>query len=96
MSPSSSTRIAANAGIDVFDILFDKISEVSNNGHVCLIGDLNARIADFNYPCMQDDDDEKEYVHGYLVSDKSIFQSDTDTYTRMKIIPVQNQRFWAR
>ena len=76
LSPSSSTRNAANAGIDVFDILFDKISEISNNGHVCLIGDLNSRIADFNYPCIQDDVDDNEYNNDYLVSEKSIFQSD--------------------
>ena len=78
LSPSSSTRNAANVGIDVFDILFDKISEVSNNGQVCLIGDLNSRIADFNYPSMldDDDDDDQELEHDYLITEKSIFQSD--------------------
>ena len=77
LSPSNSTRNAANSGIEVFDMLADKISELRFEGDVCLIGDLNSRIANFNFSCTPDDIDDR-YISDLLISDGTIFTSDLE------------------
>ena len=77
LSPSNSTRNAANSDIEVFDMLSEKISELRFEGDVCLIGDLNSRIANFNFPCTPDDVDER-YTCDLLVSEQNIFTTDLE------------------
>ena len=77
LSPSTSTRHSANSGVEVFDMLSEKISELCFEGDVCLIGDLNSRISDFNFPCTSDDIDDK-FIPEYIVSEKTIFKSDLE------------------
>ena len=46
--PSTSTRIITDTGVDIFDKLTDKLAELSDQGEIIVVGDLNSRTGTLN------------------------------------------------
>ena len=69
MRPSTSTRNVLETGNDSYEILTDKIAELSNLGDIIMMGDLNSRTGDLQdfYDFLGDNDE-----HGHMLDEECI------------------------